>query len=152
VLTFVRHWGCIFCFRRVALVTKRAAEFAAAGVDLAIVGVGTPEQARAFRLLTGWKHAIVVDAERRAYAAADLRRMGCFSLLRPALLRAALAARREGFRQTKTQGDAWQLGGTMVVEPGDRVRYSHRNAGPEDEAPLDDVVAAARAAVARAGP
>lgn len=131
-----------------ALVLRRAADFAAAGVDLAVVGVGTPEQARAFRVLTGWKGAIVVDAERKAYAVADLRRMGLLSLLRPRMIREALRARKEGFRQTKTQGDPWQLGGTMVVGPGDRVFFAYRNQGPEDEAPLDDVLVAARTATA----
>jgi len=90
----------------------------------------------------------VVDERREAYAVADLRRMSLLSLLRPKMLREALRARKEGFRQTKTQGDPWQLGGTMVVAPGDRVVYAYRNAGPEDEAPLDDVLAAARRATA----
>lgn len=145
VLTFVRHWGCIFCFRRVAMVLKRRDEFLAAGADLAVVGVGTPEAARAFRILTGWKDAIVVDEARKAYAAADLRRMGFFSLFRPRMIREAMRARKEGFRQTKVQGDPWQLGGTLVVAPGDRVWFAHRNAGPEDEAPLETVLAAVRA-------
>ena len=108
------------------------------------MGVGTPEQARGFRILTGWQDAIVVDEARKAYAAADLRRMGFFSLFRPRMIREAMRARKEGFRQAKVQGDPWQLGGTMVLAPGDRVLYAHRNAGPEDEAPLDDVLAAAR--------
>lgn len=145
VLLFLRHFGCIFCFRRVAAAARRAADFEAAGARLVAVGVGTPEQARAFRVLTGWKHGIVADPERKAYAAADLRRMGCLALLRPRLLLAALRARKEGFRQRKVAGDPWQLGGTLVVGPGDRVVFAHRNAGPEDEAPLDAVLAALRA-------
>jgi hypothetical protein len=127
-------------------VLKRRDDVLAAGAGLAVVGVGTPEQARGFRVLTGWKDAIVVDEAREAYAVADLRRMGILSLLRPRMLREALRARKEGFRQGKTQGDPWQLGGTMVVAPGDRVVFAHRNAGPEDEAPLDAVLAAVRGA------
>lgn len=107
------------------------------------MGVGTPEQARAFRVLSGFAGPMIVDTDRRTHAALELRRASLFSLLRPRMFRAALAARREGFRQGRTQGDPWQLGGTAVVAPGDRLLYLHRDAGPEDEAPLDDVIAAA---------
>ena len=127
-----------------AAVLKRRDELLAAGAGLAFVGVGTPEQAHGFRVLTGWKDALVVDADRQAYAAADLRRMGFLALFRPKMIREAMRARKEGFRQAKVQGDPWQLGGTMVLAPGDRVLYAHRSAGPEDEAPLDAVLAAVR--------
>lgn len=99
-------------------------------------------------MLAGWQGVVLVDGEGASYAAVALRRTGLLSLLRPRLVREALRARKEGFRQRKTQGDPWQLGGTIVVAPGDRVLYAHRNAGPEDEAPLDDVLAALRAGAA----
>jgi hypothetical protein len=115
-------------------------------LDLVLVGGGTPEQARAFRLLTGWPHAVLVDGDGKAAAAAGLRRMTLLSLANPKMLLAVLRARREGFRQGKTQGDPWRLGGTLVVAPGDRVLYEHRNARADDDTPLDDVIAAVRAA------
>lgn len=113
-----------------------------------LVGVGVPEQAKGFRVLAGWKGTLLVDTDGRAYAAVTLRRTSLLALLRPKMFREALRARKEGFRQGKTQGDPWQLGGTLVVAPGDRVLFSHRNAGPEDDAPLDAVLAALRAGAA----
>jgi len=130
--------------RRVAAIAKRLDEIHAAGAEVALVGVGTPEQARAFRILTGWKGPLVTDPERRAYAAADLRKLSVWSLLSPRLIRNAMKARKEGFRQTKTKGDPWQLGGTLVLSPGDRVLLAWRNASADDEAPLDDVLTALR--------
>jgi hypothetical protein len=53
---------------------------------------------------------------------------------------AGLRARRAGFRQTKVEGDPWQLGGTLVVAPGDRVLYAYANRSPQDEAPVEDVL------------
>lgn len=96
----------------------------------------------AFRLLSGWRGPILVDGTGEAYRALALERTSLLRLLRPRLLREALAARREGHRQTAVVGDAWQLGGTLAVAPGDRVLFAWRNAGPEDDAPLDDVLAA----------
>ena len=130
--------------RRVAAIAKRLDEIHATGAEVVLVGVGTPEQAGAFRLLTGWKGPLLTDPERRAYAAADLRKLSVWRLLRPSFFRSARTARQEGFRQTKTKGDPWQLGGTLVLAPGGRVLLVWRNANPDDEAPLDDVVAALR--------
>jgi hypothetical protein len=109
---------------------------------VALLGQGRPEHAAAFRARSGWRGPILVDGAGEAHRAAAMRRTGPLRLLRPRLLREALAARREGHRQTAVQGDAWRLGGTLVVAPGDRVPFAYRNAGPEDEAPLDDVLAA----------
>ena len=60
------------------------------------------------------------------------------------MIRNALRARKEGFRQAKVQGDPWQLGGTLVVAPGDRVLYAWRNRNADDDAPVEAVLAAPR--------
>ncbi len=83
-----------------------------------------------------------MDATGAAYAAAALRRLRPWSLFRPRMIRNAMRARKEGFRQTKVQGDPWQLGGTLVVAPGDRVLYAWRNTNADDDAPLSEVLAA----------
>ena len=41
------------------------------------------------------------------------------------------------------QGDALQLGGTLVVAPGDVVHFVHRDSVAGDHAPVDAIVAAA---------
>ena len=57
---------------------------------------------------------------------------------------AALRARSAGHRQRKTAGDPWQLGGTLVVAPGDRLLYAWRNRTAYDDAPIAEVLAALR--------
>jgi hypothetical protein len=110
-----------------------------------LVGLGTPAQARGLRATSGWRGPILVDPEARAYAAADLGRLRWWRVASPALVRNALAARREGFSQTKPEGDPWRLGGTLVVRPDGRVALAWRNEAPHDDAPVDDVLAALRA-------
>ena len=104
--------------------------------------MGTPEQARDFRALTNWKGPLLTDAEGRAYAAVHLRKMSLWSVLSFRLIRNVFKARKEGFRQTKTKGDARQLGGTIVVAPGDRILFSWANANVDEEASLGDILAA----------
>jgi hypothetical protein len=127
-------------------VKRRLPEFEAAGTRAVLVGVGEPSQAAGFRALSGWPGPMRVDRTGEAYRAVALRRTSLLGLLRPRFVREAVRARREGHRQRGVQGDPWQLGGTLVVAPGDRLLLAHRNAGPEDEAPLDAVLAAAREA------
>lgn len=93
-------------------------------------------------MLTQWQGPIYVDREGAAYRAMALEKVSFLGLLRPSMLLESLRARREGHRQGKVQGDPWQLGGTAIVAPGGHVLYAYRNRGPEDEAPLDTVVAA----------
>ncbi len=127
---------------------KRSPQIEGLGAGLAVVGLGNPRFAKGFREGTGYVGPIFVDADGAAYRAAALRRMRPWGLFDLRMLRNALRARKEGFRQTKTQGDPWQLGGTLVVAPGDRVLYAWRNARADDDAPIDEVLASLAAGLA----
>jgi hypothetical protein len=105
--------------------------------------------ARGARRESGWRGPIYVDGEGVAYRAAGLVKTGVAGVLRPRVVMAALRARREGFRQGRTRGNPWQLGGTLVIAPGDRVLYAWRNRAADDDAPMEEVLAALRGA--RAG-
>jgi peroxiredoxin len=150
VLAFLRHYGCIFCRRRVAELTRYVNDVRAAGAGIALVGLGTPDMARDARRETGWRGPIYVDEEGLSYRAAGLARATIAGVLRPRVVLAALRARKEGFRQGRTRGDPWQLGGTMVVAPGDRVLYAWRNRFADDDAPMEEVLAVLRR-VAKSG-
>src|SRR5690349_15511636 len=49
VLLFVRHFGCPFCREHLADVRDRYGEFVEAGGEVAVITMGTPEQAATFR-------------------------------------------------------------------------------------------------------
>ncbi|MCB9876546.1 MAG: AhpC/TSA family protein [Planctomycetes bacterium] len=102
------------------------------GGRLAFVGHGSIDDARQFVAQHVGEHALLVDAERRAFAAAGMRRSRLL-LVSPRMWRNALRARREGFRQEGLQGDAWQLGGVVVLGPDGRSawRQVERTAGDE---------------------
>lgn len=121
---------------------QREPEVRAAGGSLAVIGLGTPAFAKGFRASTRYEGPLFVDGEGAAYRAVALRRLRPWNLLNLRMIRNALRARKAGFRQGKVEGDPWQLGGTLVVAPGDRLVYRWRNSNADDDAPLDAVIAA----------
>ncbi len=131
---------------------KRLPEIEALGAGLAVVGLGNPTFAKGFRESTKYVGPLFVDGEGLAYRAAALRRLRPWHLLDPRLIRNAMRAKKEGFRQSRVAGDPWQLGGTLVVAPGDRVIYAWRNRNADDDAPMEEVLAALRAGAACATP
>jgi peroxiredoxin len=104
--------------------------FRALGAELAVVGNGTPAQAKEFAAEYELPFRLYVDPKLDAYRAAGLRR-GVLDTLNPGTLAHAVRALRTGARQGLTKGDPWQLGGAFVIEPGGRVAFRHvsRDAG-----------------------
>ena len=113
-----------------------------AGAELVFVGNGDRHFARAFRDELGIKAPVYVDKERHAYAALGMRRGLGATVGSLAAVRNAARALRKGFRQGSVQGDAWQLGGVLVVRPGGEIAYRHLSRTAGDHAPVEDVLAA----------
>jgi hypothetical protein len=120
-----------------------AEEIRGRGADVAVVGSGTPDQAEAFRQEFQVPFPVYVDPSLRAYRAGRFRR-GVARTLGPAALAAGFRAFRSGFRQGRTQGDPWQLGGVVVLGPGNKVHFEHRSAAAGDHADPDEILAALR--------
>ena len=114
-----------------------------AGAELVIVGNGTPEMARAFREDLGLEVPLYTDPTRRTYALAGFKR-GVLATFSAKGVAHAARAWRKGFRQTATRGDPLQQGGLLVVDPGGRILYAHRDNEAGDLASNEDVLAALR--------
>jgi hypothetical protein len=120
------------------------------GAQLVFIGNGSPSQARDFRAAHAPGCTVYTDPSRASYRALGAQR-GVAATVGPSAARAALRTLRSGFRQTSVQGDAWQLGGVLVVLPGDRVAYSHLSRHAGDHPPTEEVLAAVRAATGASG-
>jgi len=55
---------------------------------------------------------------------------------------------REKTIQTRTVGDANQLGGALVIDPDGHVTWSHMSTDAGDNAAPEEIIAAVKAAVA----
>jgi len=113
-----------------------------AGAELVFVGNGNRHFARAFRDELGIKAPIYVDTQRGAYAALGMRRGFGATVGSLAAVKNAARALRKGFRQGSVQGDAWQLGGVLVVRPGGEIAYRHLSRTAGDHPPVADILAA----------
>ena len=67
MLAFVRHYGCVFCRDQAVKLHKLRDDFEAAGVNLVMIGQGTPEMAASFRRAQGVDVTVLVDPDRRIY-------------------------------------------------------------------------------------
>jgi AhpC/TSA antioxidant enzyme len=117
-------------------------EFRARGANLAAVGLGDVASAKAFREESRITFPLLVDAERAAYRAAELRSATLGHLLRPANFVARRRARAAGHRQGRTGANPFQLGGSFVFGPGDVERYAHVSETFGDAAPVSRLLAA----------
>lgn len=117
-------------------------EIRARGARLVAIGLGDRAYARAFRDETGIAFPLLVDEARAAYRAAGLGSASLLHLLRRDNAVARRRARAAGHRQHRTGRHPFQLGGSLVLGPGDVDRFVHASRTFGDTAPLRDLIAA----------
>jgi AhpC/TSA antioxidant enzyme len=132
----------VFCREHVAQLRDHEAEFRSRGARVAAVGLGDLAYARAFRDESGIAFPLLVDTEREAYRAAELRSATFRHLLRWDNFAARRRARAAGHRQGRTGQNIFQLGGSFVFGPGDVDRYVHASETFGDTAPVSLLLAA----------
>lgn len=123
-------------------------DFDAAGVRLAVVGQGTPRHAEHFideYDLDGMQ--VLVDPDRKTYELAGAKIATTDELFHPRIVaRGTKTAATERIVQGRTQGHNAQLGGVLVVAPGGEIAYAHMADDASDNAPVEEILKAARAA------
>ena len=121
--------------------------FEDAGVRLAVIGQGTPAQARQFSQTLKVELPLYVDRGREAYRAAGTKVGTLGELLGPrSVLRGVQRSLTDRVRQGRVVGHPAQLGGVLIVRPDDSIAYAHLADDASDNPPNDEVLAAARAA------
>jgi alkyl-hydroperoxide reductase/thiol specific antioxidant family protein len=118
---------------------EHEAEFNAAGARLAAVGLGDRQYARAFREETGIGFPLLIDEQRQAYRAANLKNASLLHLLYRANAAARRRAKQGGHRQ-----HPFQLGGSFVFAPGNVDRFAHVSQTFGDNATPATLLAAVR--------
>jgi peroxiredoxin len=125
-------------------------EFKAAGVNLVLIGQGTPRQAAEFRRRQGIQLPILADEDRVSYRAAGTKAGGVTDLFAPKVIaKGALTIARSRRIQGRTIGDAAQLGGSIVIGPDGAVAWSHMSQDASDNASPEEILGAAQSATAR---
>ncbi len=124
-------------------------DFKTAGVNLVLIGQGTPRQAAEFRRRQGIQLPVLADHDRVSYKAAGTKVGGVTDLFSPqTVAKGLLATARTRRTQTRTIGNAAQLGGALVVLPDGSIPWSRMAEDASDNAPPEEILAAVREAVA----
>ncbi len=116
-------------------------QLTAAGVDLAVIGNGTPNFIEGFREQTGYRGPLYTDPTLAVYRAAQLKR-GVAKTFDPRALGSTISAFMRGHRQGRTQGDPWQQGGVLLIATDGRVLWHHASERPGDNATVAQILAA----------
>ena len=132
----------MFCREQAVQLHREREQIHEHGAELIFIGNGNLDFARGFRDEFEITTPIYVDTERRSYQALGMKRGGLVATLKPSVMRHGARAMKAGFRQGAIQGDAWQLGGVVVVLPGGKVAYRYLSAAAGDHPPIEEVVAA----------
>jgi hypothetical protein len=120
-------------------------QFEAAGTKLVLIGQATPRQATAFRRKVKIDLPVLADEDRRTYKLAGFPRASVSQLLGPkSVLSGVKHGARSGVMQGKIIGDAAQLGGAMVIGPGNEVLFTQRSENAGDTIEPGDLLAAVR--------
>jgi hypothetical protein len=120
-------------------------QFEQAGLDLVLIGQVSPRHAKHFqRKLDLDGQTILADGDRETYKLAGFRRASTSQLLGPrSVLSGIKHSARSGVVQGRIIGDAAQLGGAMVVQPGGSVSLHQKSEHAGDTIDVDDLLAAA---------
>ena len=117
-------------------------EFRSKGANLAAIGLGDVNYAKAFREETGITFPLLIDAERKTYRAAELKKANLLHLLRSDNAAARKRAKAGGFQQKKLGANPFQLGGSFVFAPGNVDKLIHLSETFGDNAPMADLLKA----------
>jgi peroxiredoxin len=148
-VVWVRHYGCVHCRSHAVQLQEAGPEFNDAGVRVVLVGQATPRQAAHFRRRLEIDLPVLADEERESYKAAGAKVATTGELLGPRSVSAGLRRTFESrgkVHQGRIIGHPAQLGGAMVIAPGDEVTWSHMAENAADNATPAEILAAAREA------
>ena len=126
----------MFCREQAVQVHRERGAIQAKGAELHLIGNGNPHQAEGFATTFGLTCPIWVDTSLDTFRALEMKQGFFATMGTPATWKAGLRAWGRGFRQGMTQGNAWQLGGVLVVRPEGEVLYRYRSAFAGDHPPV----------------
>ena len=121
--------------------------FTKLGVQAVVVGHSSLRYAKAFVDETKIELPVYVDEKRVVYKALDFKRP-LLAFLTPKVFKRAAEARKEGFTQPGVHGDAFQLGGVVLLMPDGSMPYKYSSQFPGDHPKIEDLKAEVKKALA----
>ena len=129
----------MFCKQQVAQLRDAMEELRKRGAEPIVIGNGPVEFAAQFKKDIGFEAELYTDPSRETYRAAELKR-GLVSAASLGTITKGIKALAEGHMQTRTRGDALQLGGVLIVDRDGRLLYRQASQYAGDHPPMDELL------------
>lgn len=131
----------MLCRQQVAEIVQNISEFASDDLRLAVIGSDEQQYFKEFRRVTGYSGLLLSDPSRRAYSNIGFS-SGITGLLSLHGFSKTLLALKEGIKPGALHGSALQLGGVVIIEPSNHVRYFFASKKAGDHPAITDIFAA----------
>lgn len=116
------------------------------GASAVVIGHSSLRYAKAFVDETKIELPVFVDEKRMVYKALEFKRP-LLSFLTPKVFKRAAEARKEGFTQPGVFGDAFQLGGVVLLMPDGSMPYRYASQFAGDHPKIEDLKAEVKKAL-----
>jgi peroxiredoxin len=113
MVVLLRHFGCIFSHQTIDILKDKKNLFDKLGIQIIVVGMGTPQDAANFKKSTGYSGTIYVDSKQDLYRATNCKR-GAKYVLSPNSKEAAKKVFAKNYKMGEFSGDFTQLGGLFI--------------------------------------
>jgi peroxiredoxin len=144
VLIHLRHFGCILCRHFASRLRDSNAAFEQVGARLVAIGTGGREYAKAFVTERKIPFLVLVDKQLETHDLIGIKSGSKLSIAKPSTLAAAAKALAAGERQGKTGPNPFLFGASNVIAAGGTLSFSWLGGDYQDNAPIDELLAAAR--------
>ncbi|XP_041810524.1 uncharacterized protein LOC121618944 [Chelmon rostratus] len=145
LLVLIRQFSCLLCRLHLKDLEKNQRSLDAHSIEVVVVSFGCHEGASHWLQETGCQYDMLLDPDRKMYAAfglgASLKKVLNFSNM---LLYAEYVVDNMEFPRglPSIQDDMFQLGGDFVLDEHGRVLFSHRCQSPIDRPSVEDILSA----------
>lgn len=144
-LSFIRHFGCIFCREWLAELDHHEADFRAQGLAMVAIAQGKPRHAERYCGALAPGVECLTDESTQPYSAYGLQRGSIGELASFQVAKATLRALAKGARVGKTIGDPTMMPGMFLIDQQGRIRYAYYSQHAGDHPRIDNILAVARA-------
>ncbi|XP_035467408.2 prostamide/prostaglandin F synthase isoform X1 [Scophthalmus maximus] len=145
LLVLIRQFSCLLCRLHLKDLEENQTSLDAHSVQVVVVSFGRQEGATHWLKETGCRYDMLLDPDRKVYAAfgleASVKKVLNFSNM---LLYAEYVAENMEFPRglPSLQDDMFQLGGDFVLDERGRVLFRHCCQSPTDRPPVEDILSA----------
>jgi peroxiredoxin len=142
-LSFIRHFGCIFCREWLALLQEREDDFRAAGLQVVSVAQGKPRHAERYCGRLAPSVQCLMDEGPDPYFAYGLGQGKLSELASFQVVKATLRAFSRGSTIGEIIGDPKMMPGMFLIDPHGRIQYAYYSRHAGDHPNVDEILDAA---------